>query len=66
MKGKDLKCPTCGAGAVDVAPDFDLSPGLLAVMCSTQWTCSAGHTNMIDVAQTSEGEEYIANEETIP
>ncbi len=66
MRGKDLRCPTCKGGAVDVAPDFDLDPGPNAVMCSTQWTCEQGHKNMIDVASTTEGEIYIANEESVP
>lgn len=65
MKGADLKCPTCGESAADVAPDFDLEPSFPVVMSSTAWTCKKGHRNMIDVSVTDDGETYVANEETI-
>lgn len=65
MKGADLKCPTCGRGAADVAEDYDLSPSKHFKLHSTAWTCRNGHRNMIDVARTDDGEVYVASEETI-
>lgn len=44
MKGSDLKCE-CGAGAVDVAPDYEFNAGPFKSM-SHSWHCSNGHLNI--------------------
>lgn len=53
LTGADLRCPECGAGAADVAPDLDLTPaptvtdwmGVLEPASSDvmTWTCTTGH-----------------------
>lgn len=51
MKGADVKCPMCGAGLADVAPDFDLAGGgadefgsCTQMVCDV--TCRGGHKLM--------------------
>ncbi len=40
MTGADLRCE-CGAGAIDMAPDFPLRDGW-----SYQWHCANGHLHI--------------------
>lgn len=52
MLGRDLKCPRCGAGVVDIAPDYDLDPqcggGLLPLLRQDSLgTCANGHGVMV-------------------
>lgn len=58
MKGKDVRCPECGSGLVDVAPDYDLGgdgASWLYDSISAMWTegtCANGHKLMMHWART--------------
>lgn len=48
MMGRDLKCVVCGAGAKDVAPDYELDEPPDQWLPATNawavcWTCDSGH-----------------------
>lgn len=48
MKGADVKCPKCGAGVVDIAPDYEFDPNAIfgrqvAVESHSIATCANGH-----------------------
>lgn len=51
MKAGDVKCPKCGAGFADVAPDYELDPserfgGLpssVPMRADVMGTCRSGH-----------------------
>jgi hypothetical protein len=55
MKGKDLRCPKCNAGAKDVAPEYDFAlhdRGFSAAVQSwTMATCTNGHPFMVGAAR---------------
>jgi hypothetical protein len=50
MTGAEIRCPKCGAGAADVAPDYDLDAAFAddaLVPVAQAWeevTCTGGHT----------------------
>ena len=49
MKGSDLKCPRCGEGAADVAPDFEMDMsgnGTCITTAAVLWTCTNGHRHI--------------------
>lgn len=60
MMGKDLKCD-CGAGAVDVAPDYDLSH-----VEAVEWHCANGHLLITGYRQLTEKHEQMRFPETKP
>jgi hypothetical protein len=63
MTGADLKCPTCGAGAIDVAPEFELDPVALDLLPSKSWGiswhCASGHA-WISGVRSKRGFEHMS------
>ncbi len=58
MKGKDIRCPRCGEGVVDVAPDFDFASRGLFDSVMESWsmaTCRKGHVVGVRTERTAEG-----------
>jgi hypothetical protein len=64
MKASEVKCPKCGAGVVDIAPDLELAieddgalTGLVPVATQTTFGhCASGHKLAIKAVRGIKGQ----------
>lgn len=63
LLGEHIRCPRCGAKAIDVAPDFPLSPDASGMFGTSEVNCSAkcanGHRLMLCVRSKPRPSLYV-------
>lgn len=64
MKAHEVKCPKCGAGLADVAPDFEMGTGSGTDLMSPSWitdtigTCRLGHMICVTAVRRENGDDF--------